>query len=152
MLYGFCESVSFLIPVLLYSWWRHQIETFSALLVLCAGNSPGPGEFSAQRPVTLSFEVVFDLRLNKRLGKQSRRRWSETPLCSLWRHCNVQPRCICAPCKQDFLYWFLDTDCICIKAPCKYFEQQNDVYRAILVCGVKITKDRLKVRYTCCFK
>ena len=27
------------------SWWRHQMETFSALLVLCAGNSPVTGEF-----------------------------------------------------------------------------------------------------------
>ena len=24
------------------SWWRHQMETFSALLAICAGNSPGP--------------------------------------------------------------------------------------------------------------
>ena len=23
------------------SWWRHQMETFSALLAICAGNSPG---------------------------------------------------------------------------------------------------------------
>ena len=36
------------------SWWRHQMETFSALLVLCTGNSPVPGEFPAQRPVTFS--------------------------------------------------------------------------------------------------
>ena len=28
------------------SWWRHQMETFSALLALCAGNSPVTGEFS----------------------------------------------------------------------------------------------------------
>ena len=28
-----------------YSWWRHQMETFSALLAICAGNSPVPGEF-----------------------------------------------------------------------------------------------------------
>ena len=27
-------------------WWRHQMETFSALLAICAGNSPGTGEFS----------------------------------------------------------------------------------------------------------
>ena len=47
------------------------METFSALLVLCAGNSPVTGEFPAQRPVTRSFDVLFDLRLNKRLGKQS---------------------------------------------------------------------------------
>ena len=24
------------------SWWRHQMETFSALLAICAPNSPGP--------------------------------------------------------------------------------------------------------------
>ena len=50
------------------SWWRHQMETFSALLAICAGNSPVPGEFLAQRPVTRSFDVFFDLRLNKRLS------------------------------------------------------------------------------------
>ena len=27
------------------SWWRHQMETFSALLAICAGNSPVSGEF-----------------------------------------------------------------------------------------------------------
>ena len=52
------------------SWWRHQMETFSALLSLCAGNSPVTGEFPAQRPVMRSFDVFFVLPLNKRLGKQ----------------------------------------------------------------------------------
>ena len=52
------------------SWLRHQMETFSALLAICAGNSPVPGEFSAQRPVTRSFDAFFDLRLKKRLSKQ----------------------------------------------------------------------------------
>ena len=47
------------------------METFSALLAICAGNSPVPGEFPAQRPVTRSFDVFFDLRPNKRLSKQS---------------------------------------------------------------------------------
>ena len=37
------------------------------------------GEFPSQRPVTRSFDVLFDLRLNKRLNKQSRRRWFEKP-------------------------------------------------------------------------
>ena len=37
-------------------WWRPQMETFSALLVICAGNSPVTGEFPAQRPVTRSFD------------------------------------------------------------------------------------------------
>ena len=53
------------------SWWRHQMETFSALLAICAGNSPVPGEVPAQRPVTRCFDIFFDLRLNKRLSKQS---------------------------------------------------------------------------------
>ena len=47
------------------------METLSALLVICAGNSPVTGEFSAQKPVTRSFDVFFDLRLDKRLSKQS---------------------------------------------------------------------------------
>ena len=51
-----------------HAWWRHQMETFSAQLALCAGNSPVTGEFHAQRPVTRSFDVCFDLRLNKRLS------------------------------------------------------------------------------------
>ena len=68
------------------TWWRHQMETFSALLTLCAGNSPVTGEFPAQRPMTRSFNVFFDLRLNKRLSKQSWGWWFETLLCPLWRH------------------------------------------------------------------
>ena len=55
-----------------YPWWRHQMETFSALLALCAGNSPVPSEFPAHRPVTRSFDAFIDLRLNKRACKQSR--------------------------------------------------------------------------------
>ena len=70
-------------------WWRHQMETLSALLALCVGNSPATGEFPSQRPVTRSFDVFADLRLNKRLSKWSRRRWFETPSRSLWRHCNA---------------------------------------------------------------
>ena len=40
------------------------MEVFSAILALCAGNSPVTGEFPSQRPVTRSFDVFFDLRLN----------------------------------------------------------------------------------------
>ena len=47
------------------------MKTFSALLAICAGNSPVPGEIPAQRLVTESFDVFFDLRMNKRLSKQS---------------------------------------------------------------------------------
>ena len=45
-----------------------QMETLSALLALCAGNSPITGEFPSQRPVTLGFAVFFDPRLNKQVG------------------------------------------------------------------------------------
>ena len=74
------------------SWWRHQLETNSTVLAICAGNSQVPGEFPAQRPVTRSFDVFFDLRLNKRLSKQSWGWWFETLSCPLWRHCNVTRR------------------------------------------------------------
>ena len=76
----------------LVSWWRHQMETFSALLAICAGNSPVSGEFPAQRPVTGSFDVFFDLHPNKRLSKQWWGWWFETPSCPLWRHRNVYSR------------------------------------------------------------
>ena len=71
-----------------YAWWRHQMETFSALLAICAGNSPVPGEFRAQRPVTRSFDVFFALHPNKRLSKQWWGWWFETPPFPLRRHRN----------------------------------------------------------------
>ena len=70
-------------------WWCHQMETFSALLAICAGNSPVPDEFPAQRPVTWSFDVFSDLRLNKRLSKQSWGWWLETLSHPLWRYHNA---------------------------------------------------------------
>ena len=52
------------------------------------------GEFTGhrwnppQRPVTRSFDVFLDLRLNKKVSKQSWGWWFETPSRSVWRHCN----------------------------------------------------------------
>ena len=46
------------------------------------------GDYPTQRPVTRSFDVFFDLRLNKRLSKQSEGWWFETLSRQLWRHCN----------------------------------------------------------------
>ena len=71
------------------SWLRHKMETFSASLTLCAGNSPVTGAFPSQRPVTRSFDPSFDLRLNKRLSKQSWGWWFDMPSRSSWRHCNA---------------------------------------------------------------
>ena len=75
----------------LNSWWRHQMETFSAFLAICAGNSPVTGEFPAQRPVTRSFDVFFDLRMDKLLSKQWWGWWFETPSHPSWRHFHFNP-------------------------------------------------------------
>ena len=67
---------------------RHEtssIRYISALLALCVESPPVTGGFPFQRSVTRSFGIVFDLRLNKWLSKQSRCRWFETPWRSLWR-------------------------------------------------------------------
>ena len=64
---------------------------FSALLAICAENSPVPGEFPTQRPVTRSFDVFFGLHPNKRLSKQWWGWWFETLSRQLWRHCIVSP-------------------------------------------------------------
>ena len=76
------------VPWILVTWWCHQMEIFSTSPALCAGNSPVTGEFPSQRPVTRSFDAFLHLRLKNRLSKPWRRRWFETPLRSLWRHCN----------------------------------------------------------------
>ena len=73
-----------------WPWWRHQMETLSVLLAFCAGNSPVTGEFPAQRPATRSFDVFFDLHLNKWLSNQSWGWWSEMSLYPLWCHCNAK--------------------------------------------------------------
>ena len=88
MTHVFYHDVTVMSLLSALSWWRHQMETFSALLAICAGNSSVPGEFHAQRPVTRSFDVFFDLRLNKRLSKQSWGWWFETLSRPLWRHRN----------------------------------------------------------------
>ena len=56
---------------------------------LC-GESPFTGKCFAQRPVTRSFDVFFDLRLNERLSKQSWGWWFETPPHPLWCHSNIE--------------------------------------------------------------
>ena len=76
------------------------METFSALLAICAGISPVPGEIPAQRPVTRSFDVFLDLRLNKRLSKHSWGWWFETLSRPLWRHRNVMHFSSYLPCSN----------------------------------------------------
>ena len=64
--------------------WKH----FPRYWPFYVGNSPVP----TQRPVTRSFDVFLHLRLNKRLSKQPRGWWFETPPWSLWRQCNVRQK------------------------------------------------------------
>ena len=72
------------------TWLLHQMKTVPALMSLCEGNPSVTGGFPSQRPVKRSFDVLFDLRLNKRLSTQSRCRWFETPSCPLWRQSSDQ--------------------------------------------------------------
>ena len=90
------------------AWWHHQMETFSALLAICAGNSPVTGEFPAQRPVTRGYDVFFNLRLNKQLTKQSWGWWFATPSCPLWRHCNEVVLLGTKPLHTSIMYCLLD--------------------------------------------
>ena len=57
--------------------------------------------------VTRSFDVFFDLRLNKRLNKQSRRWWFETSFCSLWRQCNCNCSYLLPLSHRDVRYRYL---------------------------------------------
>ena len=68
------------------------METLSALLAICAGNSPVSGEFPAQRPATRGFDVFFEQRPNKQLSKQSWGWWFEPHSPPLWRHSNANDR------------------------------------------------------------
>ena len=78
--------------------WKH----FRVTGHLCV-NLPVTGEFPAQRPVTRSFDVFFDLRLNEWLSKQSWGWWFETSSRSLWCPSNVKFRLL--PHTQ-FVKWF----------------------------------------------
>ena len=84
-----CSQSAMLSLIVCIPWWRYQMETFSALLAICAENWPVPGEFPAQSPVTRSFDIFFDMRLNGWLNKQSWGWWFETPWRPLWRHSNA---------------------------------------------------------------
>ena len=85
---------------------------------LC-GEFTGPGELPTQRPVTRSFDVFFDLRLNKRLSKQSWGWWFETPSRPITRHRNDMPQyAIQIGCYNGTSLVFIDvhwrkTTCVC---------------------------------------
>ena len=89
---------------------------------LC-GEFTGSGEFPTQRPMTRSFDVFFDLRLNKRLSKQPWGWWFETLSWSLWRHCNVL-----------FVYCgVVITQSMFCKVLAKSFPRSIDIWRVLWV-------------------
>ena len=72
------------------SFWHDEVmkwKYFPRYWPLC-GEFAGPLWIPAHRPVTQSFNAFLDLCLNKRLSKQSRGWWFETPSHSSWRHRN----------------------------------------------------------------
>ena len=69
--YNICvASPSLIDPEAWYTWWCHQMETFSALLDLYVGNSPVTGEFPSQRPVTQSLHVLNCAWINGYVNKR----------------------------------------------------------------------------------
>ena len=74
------------------SWWRHQMETFSALLAILCGEFTGARWIPHTKASDAELWCYFDLRPNKRLGKQSRGWWFETLSPPLWRHRNVSSK------------------------------------------------------------
>ena len=111
--HGNCRYADLIIECVSPAWRHHQMGTFSALLALCADISPVTGEFPSQRPVTRIFDVFFDLRLNKRLSRQSWGWGFETPLRLSWRHCYGEMCCV----DQEWVsmkHWYV----ICIWCIC----------------------------------
>ena len=98
--YGFISADKYYKHCMITSWHGNTFYiTFCVMMTSANGNIfrvtghlceefTVPGEFPAQRPVTRSFDVFFDLRLNKRLSKQSWGWRFDTLLRPLWRHCN----------------------------------------------------------------
>ena len=84
------------------------VSSFSALLAICAGNSPPTSEFPAQRPETRSFDVFFDLRLNKRLRKIMRLLiWNaNAPIMTSLMISTMQPQ-------EDHIVHYMTYRCIC---------------------------------------
>ena len=66
------------------SWWCHQMEGFSALLAVCAGDSPVTGEFPSQGPVARSLDVFIDG--HSYIMYQGQTCWCSAFARSWWRH------------------------------------------------------------------
>ena len=97
--------------------WKH----FPRYWPFMQGIHRPPVHSPSQMPVTRSFDVLFDPRLNKRLSKPLWGWWFEMPSCSLWRHCNKLHRYLlsrlpgfnglgkdnCKTRRETFMFWDL---------------------------------------------
>ena len=107
--YGLCEDRIGLPIYFLQTTWRGGCQPAVTTRMMTSSNGnifrvTGHlcGEFTGHR----NFDVFFDLRLNKRLSKQSRGWWFETPVCPLWRHCNAHEHLVYRwICKSHRLQW-----------------------------------------------
>ena len=115
--------------------WRHQIEPFFRFTGHLCGEFTG--EFPSQRPVTRSFDVFFDLRLNKLFCKQSRRRWFEAASRSLWRHCDDKFLTTGGLIPYDQLFYM----CVCVWTFIKkmHVDVATDKVKWILICIFQYT-------------
>ena len=92
------------------------------------------GEFTpSQRPEARSFDVFFDMRLNKRLSKQSRRRWFETPSSSLWRHCNDNGNVVLLTASHRSLLCFSTNNIIRVRSHVRFVRNPHGLLHFWLV-------------------
>ena len=83
-----CSYWAYKWPFNYISWWRHQMDTRSVYwpFLRIIHRTPVDYPHKCQWRGALMFSLIC---VNKRLNKQSERRWFEMPLHSLWCHCNV---------------------------------------------------------------
>ena len=76
------------------AWWRHQMETFSALLAICAGNSPVPvnSPHKGQWRGALMFTLIcarINGWVNNREAGDLRRYRSHYDVIVMWCFCDI---------------------------------------------------------------
>ena len=130
--------------------WKHFPRYWSFVWGIhrSPANSPHKGLWHG----ALMFSLNFDLRLNKRLTKQSLGWWFETPLCPLWRHCNDHYR-FCKSVNNKSRTECLQINwCWCkimllrVKR-CIYSLIDSSMLLCFLQVAIKLTSTRLRVLY-----
>ena len=111
VLRALCEAWWTMIPLMMTSSYGYIFRVTGHL----CGEFTGPGEFPAQKPMTRSCDVFFDLR-NKRLNKQSWGRWFEMLSRPLWRHCKCQKCRKCVPVMTSHVTHYSDVIMIAMKS------------------------------------